>query len=524
MAGPNHVAVIGCGFTGTSALFQLVDHCPVREITVLESSGRFGPGYPYRTDECPDYLINNTTDTMCLTPASRRAFLDWLRGRPDLAPDLDPVGHLPRAVYGRFLEEVVRAARTIAAIKAIPVRLVPAEATALRERSDGTVEIDWPGGSIVADTAILATGRAPPLDRWPRPPAGAAARFVPDHVSTDALDGLPLDAEVHVLGTSLSAYDIVNRLYGPSTGCHFEREADGRLVFRPGPNRRRIVIASRGGRLKKVSSQAAPTIRRRHFTLEGLRAAARFGPLTLEGAARLIGREAEAHGVTLDWPAIAEPYRGCDGTAAVTARAAEGLAADIDAARRGGSANFLVDLLGDAQMDIWDAFVERLLAPGEERAYRDRWETAVQTYAAPCPVSTAERLQALIRAGRLDILAGVEAVELAADGSHYRIAHRFGTARAAILVDASGSLDRRVTSPRQPPLIRSMVACGLMQPHRVDGEEAEGAAVDMQSFRLEGCRNVHAVGMLLWGPGFFTSSAFVMASLVERLLTRLYAA
>ena len=106
MGAPQHVVLIGCGFTGTSAFFQLVDRYPVREITIFESSGRFGPGYPYRPDECEDYLINNTTDTMRVVPSNPRAFADWLFTRPDLVPQLDEKGHLPRAYFGVFLEEV----------------------------------------------------------------------------------------------------------------------------------------------------------------------------------------------------------------------------------------------------------------------------------------------------------------------------------------------------------------------------------------------------------------------------------
>lgn len=41
---PARVVIIGCGFTGASALFQLVDRHPVRRITVFEAAGDFGPG------------------------------------------------------------------------------------------------------------------------------------------------------------------------------------------------------------------------------------------------------------------------------------------------------------------------------------------------------------------------------------------------------------------------------------------------------------------------------------------------
>ena len=133
---PRHIAIVGCGFAGTSALFQLVDRHPVREITVFEASGHFGPGYAYRPDECGDYLINNTTDTMCLLASNRRAFIEWLNGRPEFAASLAPKGHLPRKVYGEFLVDVMRSVRTIAAIKGIRLREVGMEVTHMHERAE----------------------------------------------------------------------------------------------------------------------------------------------------------------------------------------------------------------------------------------------------------------------------------------------------------------------------------------------------------------------------------------------------
>jgi hypothetical protein len=517
-----HVALVGCGFAGTSAFFQLVDRYPVREITVFERSGRFGPGYPYHPDECRDYLINNTNDTMCLVPSNRRAFVEWLRGRPDLAPDLDEKGHVPRAVFGRFLEDAFAAARTTAAVKGIKVNLVPAEATAMREDAQGRVRVGWKGGETTADVAILTTGRCPDLDAFETPPQGAAARYVANHIGSDALDGIPLDATVHVLGASLSAYDVVNRLFSPETGCRFAKGTDGAVEFLPGPNQRRVVLCSRSGRLKKAQSRTPMALDRRHFTLKGLREAAAKRDLTLEDVADLIRREAEDHSANVDWRAAVDPYGSCKDGAAVNARAGELLEADIDAARAAGPENFLVDFFADAQTTLWDGFAEALLAPEEEKLYRARVETAVLSYAAPCPVSTAERLLALHRAGRLSVIRGVRDVSLAPDGTHYAIAHPLAEERAEVLINATGSVDRRVTSAGQPPLVRNLVASGLLAPYTRGGEEMVGAAVDMESFRAGGARNIYVANMLLWGPGFFTSSAFMMATIVERLLEAVF--
>ncbi len=119
---------------------------------------------------------------------------------------------------------------------------------------------------------------------------------------------------------------------------------------------------------------------------------------------------------------------------------------------------------------------------------------------------------------------GVHDVTLRPDGSAYAIAHRFGEEQATVLVNATGAVDRRVLSPRQGPLLASLRAQGLAQPFMLDGEASDGVAVDLRTFRLAGSRCTYAANMLLWGPAFFTSSAFTMASVVEQLLAGLFAA
>ena len=522
MSPPSHIALIGCGFTGTSAFFQLVDKHPVDEVSIFEASGDFGPGYPYRTGECQDYLINNTTDSMCLVPSNRRAFFEWLQGRPDLAPDLDSRGHLPRALFGEFLKDMVASSRTAAEAKGIKVNLVPEEVTVLEEKGGGQVAVSWAGGEVLADAAILTTGRCPDLDLCPPPPQGAPARYIGSHIMSSGLDHVPLDATVHVLGASLSAYDVVNRLFSVRSGCRFQRSADGRLSFVAGPNQRRVVLCSRSGRLKAMQTRHPMKIARRHFTPEGLRAAAAGGALQLADVAQIIGQEAESHGADVNWESLRDPYRDCVSSSQVDDRAAQCLEAAIDGAAGREGGNFLVDLFADAQVDIWDAFAERLLAPEAERTYRDKFETATLCYAAPAPVSTAEKVLALHRAGRLSVLKGVRRVTLCDDAAAYEILHDFGTEAARVLVNTTGTVDRQVTSPGQSTLVRSLAARGLLRGYVRDGVTMKGAAIDPKTFRAEGARNIYVANMLLWGPGFFTSSAFMMATVIERLLAELF--
>ncbi|MDH4392824.1 MAG: FAD/NAD(P)-binding protein [Aquabacterium sp.] len=515
--GPSHVAIVGCGFTGTSALLQLVDRCPVQRITVFEASGDFGPGFPYRRDDSADYLLNNTTDTLCLLPHNRQAFIAWLRGQGEA---VEPKGHLPRQRYGDFLADAVGAAATLAAAKGITLQRIAAEVTAADEPPAGGVRLHWAGGTLLADKLILATGRCPQLAAIAAPPAGSAALLVADHVRSPVLDAVPLDATCHVLGASLSAYDVVNRLFSPASGCRFERDAAGVLQFLPGPNRRRVLLCSRSGRLKHLQSRAPMPIQRRHVTWPALQALAAQGALTLEALQGLVDAEAHAHGVALDWAALRQPYAGCDSAEDVNQRAAALLDAAIADTLDG--RNFLVDLAGNLQTLLWDAFGQRLLLPADEARYRQVAESAVLGWAAPCPLPTAERLHALLRAGALQVRHGVQGVAWSDEDNAWRIRCAFGDEVAQVLVNTTGALNRRIDSPAQPPLVRCLAAQGLLQPYRCGGVVADGAAVDMATLRAIGSRHVHVAGMWLWGPAFFTSSAFMMARAAQTVLAALY--
>jgi hypothetical protein len=44
----------------------------------------------------------------------------------------------------------------------------------------------------------------------------------------------------------------------------------------------------------------------------------------------------------------------------------------------------------------------------------------------------------------------------------------------------------------------------------------------MSTFRAEGARSIYVANMFLWGPGFFTSSAFMMARVVEQAVSAMY--
>ena len=122
-----------------------------------------------------------------------------------------------------------------------------------------------------------------------------------------------------------------------------------------------------------------------------------------------------------------------------------------------------------------------------------------------------------MEAGRLRVISGTRTVARNRAGT-CSIEHAFGTELADFVVNATGVVDRDVRSDRQSALIRNLARRGLLRPYVLNGVESPGAAIDMDTYLCEGSKNVYAANMFLWGPGFFTSSAIMMATIVKRLL------
>ncbi len=515
MQQPAHIAIVGCGFSGTSTLAQLVERFPVDRVSVFESSGVFGPGYPYQTHECEDYLLNNTADSMGVFPGRPTQFLEWLaeKGGPEAN---DPKAYLPRSLFGRFLRDVFESTCRRAESAGIRIDLYPYEVSGVVETTVG-IELQVCDRTVTADAAILTTGRCAARELYPD--AKRSDAYLVGHIDRPALDELPMDARIHVLGASLSAFDVVNRLFSERSGCYFERDRQGVLRFSAGTNRRSIVLCSRSGALKAVQSVSAKPLQRPHFNSRTLRSASRNRGVSLREIWRLIRNDAAVNGVRLSLPRLLAPYRGCGSMEAVNERARTLLECALCEARDG--VNFLVRLFEEARFEIWDLFAERMLAPEEEARFRLAYETVAMTYAAPCPAITAERLLALFAAGRLEVRRDVRRIGSSASGE-LEIVHGLGTELASTVINATGATNRNVRAEGQSSLIQSMSAQQLLAPHERGGHSLPGARIDMTTFRAAGSQRLYMPNMFLWGPGFHTSSALTMSIVIDRMLSALF--
>lgn len=230
------VAIVGAGFSGTMLALNLLEQADVEVLLIERDRHRMGAGVAYSSSESA-HLLNVRAGNMSAFPDRPDHFCDWLSAR-GLGCD---AAFVTRATYGRYLRETLAGAMERYGRR---LKLVDDEVLDIEERG-GQVTLGLVnGGLIEADRAVLAIGNLPPHD----PPAIAGAhlpshRYIGDPWASSFEEGLAKDAPVLVIGTGLTAVDVILRLVthgheGPITalsrrGLRPHRHVDG--LPRPKP-------------------------------------------------------------------------------------------------------------------------------------------------------------------------------------------------------------------------------------------------------------------------------------------------
>lgn len=199
------VAIVGAGFSGTMLALNLLEQPHVEVLLIERDRHRMGAGVAYSSSES-SHLLNVRAGNMSAFADRPDHFCDWLAAH-GLGCD---GAFVTRATYGRYLREALAAAMERYGRR---LKVVDDEVLDIEERS-GRVTLGLVnGGLIEADRAVLAIGNLPPHD----PPAVAGAHlparlYVGDPWATPFEEGLGRDAAVLVIGTGLTAVDVILRL------------------------------------------------------------------------------------------------------------------------------------------------------------------------------------------------------------------------------------------------------------------------------------------------------------------------
>jgi len=400
--------IIGGGLTGTSMLCQFVGALQTSlqkkreclasiEIHIIEKNRVFGPGFPHSDrNAMPFHLINMCARDMSILFPKPNDFQSWAdrhfhptakRSSPD--PECH---HYPRPTMGEYLKARFKQAVSKAESMGIRVRRYPGhEVVNLWEKADDRVQIEvlnLDSGkemALVANRVLLATGHwfverndsryfASP---WP-------AGFLQSHI--------PEDANVAIMGTSLSAIDAVLTLTAQGT---FSKTASGELRYRPTEKTRHLTLYSRRGRFPAVRGRRG-SYRNQFLTPEKIQDLINGKKeLALEDLFVLLDMDLkEAYGRPFPWKGVMDPDR----------TAAERLEKHIHEAQHGD---------GPRGELIWQTVLQQVFPMVRElyltlsRKERVRFERDYGTlffiHAAPMPMVNALKLKALMQSGILEV-------------------------------------------------------------------------------------------------------------------------
>lgn len=209
-APPLRVVVVGGGFAGSLCALHLLSAARPVEVTCLDRVGGFARGLAYGT-ACLAHLLNVPAGRMSALPEQPGDLCAWA------ATQGLPAGEgafLPRARYGDYLAQRLAEAQA-AAPPSARLRRLAAEAVhvqAAGAAAGAPLRVDLADGRVLAaDHVVLATGNLAPADPLAALGAGTldAARYARDPWHAEALAGLAPHDEVLLLGTGLTAVDLL---------------------------------------------------------------------------------------------------------------------------------------------------------------------------------------------------------------------------------------------------------------------------------------------------------------------------
>jgi len=196
------VAIVGGGASGALTAYHLVRQNMPARIIVLDPRPNIGLGLAYSTPSLR-HLLNVPAGKISALPDEPGHFLAWLRKNYDPAASAETFA--PRAVFGRYLQSIFTEARGVELLQASVVNY-------RRLRSGGILVLDN-GTEVYADRVVMATGNFDPaILPGVTEAATRTGAYHHNAWTPAAYEGLAPDAPVTLIGTGLTAVDVVLRL------------------------------------------------------------------------------------------------------------------------------------------------------------------------------------------------------------------------------------------------------------------------------------------------------------------------
>jgi uncharacterized NAD(P)/FAD-binding protein YdhS len=452
------IGIIGGGAAAVGLLDALARHAETPgAVTVFEPSPHLWRGRPYAPD-LDSVLVNAPPVIMSIREGDFDHYASWLGGPDDAY--VDPgIGRplVPRGRYGEYLEHTAEKAIADLRERGWQADVVPAAAVGAARTAGALALRTSDGREHVFGHVALCVGGGTPHDHYG---LGGAPGFVGDpYPLAQTLDDVPIDSVVAVIGSGLTAVDVVVSLAARGhTG--------------------RISLLSRTGMLPHVWQRPIPH-RPRHLTVEGVGTLlARDGDVTLDHLAGLLHEELADAGE--DLAALLSDLR-----AARTEDPVARLRRQIDAI----TAPEIGRRVLQTAAHTVGPFAWRLLPERDRDRLRAQARTAISV-ASPMIPANAARLLQLLDAGQLELLAGLR--DIRRNGGRFAVETAAGDRHADVVVNAVNPPPHAVPASAAG-LVDDLVGMGVATRHPSGG-------------LLPADPRLHVVGDLAGGGPFLTSS------------------
>ncbi|GAA1942837.1 FAD/NAD(P)-binding protein [Kitasatospora viridis] len=209
------IAVVGGGAAGTLTALRLLHHAAVPVRIWLINPGPAGRGLAFGT-EAPHHLLNVPAGRMSAHRDDPGHFTRWLGDR---AGEHDFV---PRGLFGRYLaDSLAEAGHRADAPDLIRVHDRVVGLTHRPAATGAPLRLRLAGGqSLDFAAAVLALGNFAPGTAWAPPALRDSAAFLADPWTPGALDAVPEDRDVLLVGTGLTMVDMALSLRRPGRVVH----------------------------------------------------------------------------------------------------------------------------------------------------------------------------------------------------------------------------------------------------------------------------------------------------------------
>jgi uncharacterized NAD(P)/FAD-binding protein YdhS len=480
------IAIIGGGACGVAAFVDLVVRIceesiqDKTELVWFEKKKELGYGLAFGTDQ-KGHILNTETDLMGIFSHEPGHFSEWIKERYPKLYEQDEKVFTPRKVYGGYLSDMASLFIKKAKKEKLSVSRIEEEVCDL-DYAEGTYELSYDEGEkLCADYVILALGTPSPNTYEELKPY---SKYFHSPWPGDPIVEKSKDAgSVGIMGTSLSGIDSVMTL--------MDNGFDGK-----------IYMFSPDGLLPKVQPYETKPFNRKCLTLPNVHEYRRnaLKKPALKQLYWLFIKDVKLDCPDMDWE-IERRF----GYYALTL-----LEKDLEWAEKGGD-----PLLRMAYALRHDASTLWYWLSEEDKLHFHQWlgiHWGINRHAMP--IQNAEKLQKLLKSGKLKVVSCVSKAKAVRDGEAFELKSDAGQKfEVDLLINATGSPSG--LEQMDLKLVNSMLQKKMLLPYKAGG--AVISSKTMQSVAPHAGSDLYVTGHLANGMLMDVNAVWFNVQMISKM-------